>query len=288
MDVRLRELAARQDDVVAAWQLAALSWSPKAVRHHVCRLGWRRVHPGVYALTSALLTRRQRWIAATLTSPDSVLSHASAAACWGIQSFDGGFEVVTRPGSGGRRRFGALLVLRSTTLDGDVVTHGGIRITSGARTLIDLAPNICERDLRRAFREAMRLGATDHDRLRASLKRHHGRRGTRTLMHLATHYRAVPYRRTRSDAEGRALELLHDAGGPPPTPNLKVAGEEADLVWPEARLIVEIDGPQFHRFPEEDARKQALWERAGYEVRRMPSDVVYDEPARLPALARVP
>ncbi|HEX4760457.1 MAG TPA: DUF559 domain-containing protein [Thermoleophilaceae bacterium] len=288
MDVRLRELAAKQDDVVAALQLAALGWSAKAVRHHVCRLGWRRVHSGVYALTSARLTRRQRWIAATLTSPDGVLSHASAAACWRFRSFEGGFEIVTRPGNGGPRRIGGVLVLRSTTLDGDLAMHDGIRITSGARTLIDLAPSIGERDLRRAFREALRLGATDREHLRASLERHRYRRGTHILRQLTTHYRAVPYHRARSDPEGRALEVLHDAGLPPPRVNIRVAGEEADLTWREARLIIEIDGPQYHQFPAEDARKQALWEGAGYVVRRIASDAVYEDPARLLALARVP
>ena len=51
--------------------------------------------------------------------------------------------------------------------------------------------------------------------------------------------------------------------------------EEADLAWPDLKRIIEIDGPQYHRFPEEDARKQGIWERAGFTVRRRPSDAVY-------------
>ena len=223
-----------------------------------------------------------------LSSPDSVLSHASAAACWGIRRYDGRYEVVTRPGSGGPRRFGGVLELRSATLDCDVTTCDGIRITTAARTLIDLAPSVSERDCARAFREALRLERTTAPALQSSLERHQGRRGTRLLRELATRYRAIPYARTRSDAEGRALELLHDAGLPPPSPNVWIGGEEADLVWPERGLILEIDGPQFHRLPSEDARKQRAWERAGYEVRRVPSGVVYDDPARMVALARVP
>lgn len=65
-----------------------------------------------------------------------------------------------------------------------------------------------------------------------------------------------------------------------------VAGEEADLVWPERKLIVEIDGPQYHRFADEDARKQTLWEGAGYVVSRVPSDDVYDAPASFLAACR--
>ncbi len=181
MDVRVRELAAGQDDLVAAWQLTAVGLSRKAIAHAIGKWGWRPVHPGVYAIGSAPLTRRQRWIAATLTTPDSVLSYASAAACWGIRRFDGSYEIVTRPGSGGRRRLGGLLVLRSQTLDGDTTTCDGVAITSAARTLIDLAPSVTERDLARAFREALRLKTTTTQQLFSTLERHGRRRGTRSL-----------------------------------------------------------------------------------------------------------
>jgi very-short-patch-repair endonuclease len=124
------------------------------------------------------------------------------------------------------------------------------------------------------------------EELRSTLARHRGRRGTRVVGELASRYSSLPYKRTRSDAEGRALELLHDAGIQPPRVNTRIAREEADLAWPERRLIIEIDGPQYHCFPDEDARKQRAWEAAGYAVRRIGSDVVYDDPSRLVALAR--
>jgi hypothetical protein len=285
MDVRVRRLAATQADLVASWQLLAAGLTRHGIAHGVSRWGWRVVHPGVYALTSAPLTRRQRWIAATLTTPDSVLSHASAAACWGMRRPQGNFEIVTRPGSGGRRRLGSVLVLRSRTLDGDTTMHDGIRITTAARTLIDLAPSLTVTQTGRAFREALRLNTTTTQLLLRTLDRHRGRRGTRLLRELAIRYSTLPYDRTRSNAEGRALELLHDAGVEAPRTNTKIAGEEADLAWPKARLIIEIDGAQYHQFPDEDRRKQRKWERAGYVVRRISSQAVYDDPAKLIALA---
>jgi len=60
--------------------------------------------------------------------------------------------------------------------------------------------------------------------------------------------------------------VLHDAGIPPPLVNHRVANEEADLVWLDSKRIIEIDGPQYHRFAEEDARKQRAWEAAGFTV----------------------
>jgi very-short-patch-repair endonuclease len=64
-----------------------------------------------------------------------------------------------------------------------------------------------------------------------------------------------------------------------------VAGEEADLSWPRQRLVVEIDGGPFHLDRGEDARKQRIWEHAGWTVRRLPSDDVYEAPDRLLRLA---
>ena len=67
--------------------------------------------------------------------------------------------------------------------------------------------------------------------------------------------------------------------------NKRIAGEEADLSWPAEKLIVELDGPQFHLDAAEDLRKQRLWERAGWTVRRLPTDDVYLHPERLLAAA---
>jgi very-short-patch-repair endonuclease len=281
MDPHLRALAASQVDVVAAWQLRRAGWSRWQVQHHAERGGWRSLHRGVYLLTSSPPTRRQLWYAATLTTPDSRLSHGSGGACYGFHRFQRGYEVVTRPGRGGRRRHGGVLVFRSDLPDDEVTEHHGIPITTAARVLLDLAPGLNEKQLGRAFRESIRLKCTTARRVLETAQRHQGQPGTRLLHELATRYARIPYQRTRSDAEGRALEILHDAGVGGYRVNVKVAGEEADLVSTERQRIVEIDGPQYHQFADEDARKAEIWRKAGYEVRRVPSGAVYDDPARL-------
>src|SRR5689334_17653755 len=120
MDSHLRHLAARQEDVVASWQLGEIGWSYRKVRHHVKTRGWRTIHPGVYVLTNSPISQRQRWFAAVLTKPGTVLSHGSAGACYGFYRFERGYEVVTRAGQGGRRRQPRLLVFRSKILDGEI------------------------------------------------------------------------------------------------------------------------------------------------------------------------
>jgi hypothetical protein len=241
MDVHLHRLAARQDDVVAAWQLMADGWTRRMVDNRAATHGWRALHAGVYVLSRGPVRPDQLWIAATLSTSDSVLGRASAAACWGFRAWHGRFQVVTRPGRGGPRRIGALLVYRSATLDGDVTRHRGIPITTAARTLIDLSPQLRPFETARAFREALRLKTTTIGELEATLRRHRGRRGTLVLRELTQRYAAIPYARTRSDAEA----LGH-----------------------------------------EDERKAALWRRAGYDVRRISSDAVYNDPLELLRLTR--
>jgi hypothetical protein len=255
------------------------------VDHRVAEHRWRSIHPGVYALTRAPLTRRQLWFAAALTSPDSVLSHASAGACWGFRPWQSRFETITRPGRGGPRRHGSLLVLRSAVLDGDTTRHEGIPITTAARTVIDLAMFLDDRATGRLFREALRLSTTTADELHQALSRCRGRRRNRMLADLARRYATLPYGRCRSNPEALALEILHDAGVEPPQVNVEVAGREADLVWRRHRRIIEIDGGGYHRFPAEDARKEAAWRKAGYTVGRISSDDVYDRPDELLRLA---
>ena len=278
-------LARQQADVVAAWQLRGAGWSPDKLRHQVQRGGWRAIHPGVYLLTSSPPSRRQLWFAAVLTAPGTVLSHGSAGACFGFYRFERGYQVVTRTGEGGRKRRNRLLVFHSKPLDGEVTRHGGIPITTAARVLVDLAPGLDDKHMGRTFREAIRLGCTTARQVRQTVERHQGRLGTPLLSDYATCYATIPYHRTRSNPEGRALEVLHDAGVPPPLVNVWIAGEEADLVWLDRRHIVEIDGPQFHRFTDEDARKASIWREAGFTVRRVPSDAVYDAPEELIAAA---
>jgi very-short-patch-repair endonuclease len=80
------------------------------------------------------------------------------------------------------------------------------------------------------------------------------------------------------------MELLADASRPLPRLNVRIDDEEADLSWRRARVIVEIDGAPFHQDVGEDARKEALWRAAGWAVRRVSSDDVYDRPERLLAV----
>lgn len=284
MDVRIEELLVEQEGVVARWQLLERGVPVDRVRHFARSA--RRLHAGVWVTGHAPLHRRQIWWAAALSAPRTVVSQASAGAAWRFRPWEGSYEVVTRPGSGGPRRFAGLLVCRSTTLAGHVTSIGGIPVTNPERTIADLAASLGPRATTKCVREAVRLKATTMKRLALHLGRSGTPSGTALLRAYVARHSLLPFHRCRSDAEARALEVLDAAGHPIPRVNERVAGEEADLSWPDRRLIVEIDGPDFHRFRDEDARKTAVWRAAGWTVRRVPSGIVFDDPAAFLAVVR--
>jgi hypothetical protein len=285
-DVRVEELAARQFNRVSRLQLYELGLSDRAIDGRLASGRLVGVEQGVFALPPVLEHDDWgRWMGATLTAPATVLTHQSAAAAGGYWSLSRPFETVTRSGSGGRRRHGGLLVYRSTTLEGEWEELRGIPITTVPRTLLDLAGQVSERALARAVREAVRLQLTSVDAIADCIGRHRGRRGALRLARVLARYAGLPLERARSGAEVRALELLRDAGRRLPRLNVRIAGEEADLSWPADRLIVEIDGGPFHLDKGEDARKEAVWRAAGWAVRRVLSDDVYERPERLLTLA---
>lgn len=285
-DVRLAQLAGVQFNRVSRTQLLALGVSDRGIDHRLAAGRLVIVEQGVFAVAPVLEHDDWgRWMGATLTAPGSLLSHVSAAAAYGFWSRPRRFETVTRPGSGGPRRHGGVLAFRSSTLDGEHAELRGVPITSAARTVLDLAAHVSTRALARAVRDAVRMQLTTVGELADRVGRYPRRRGTRHLAVVLARYTGLPLERARSGAEVRALEVLRDADRPFPRLNVRIAGEEADLSWARQRLIVEIDGGPFHLDAGEDARKQRCWEGAGWTVRRLPSDDVYEHPDRLLALA---
>ena len=285
-DGLIRRRAASQDGVFSVWQLRADGMSRSAVRHQL--RGLREVHDGVYVTGDAPVTRRQLWWAAALTAPGRVASHATAGAAYGFRPWSGSFEVVTGAGTGGPRRLPSLLVCHSATLMGNTTTLDGLPITTAERALADLARGITDDELARCVREALRLRVTTCARIQAMTVRSAPRNRPSALAVLANRYARLPIARARSDAEAHALEVFDAAGFLIPEVNRRIAGREADFSWPRRRHILELDGPDFHQFPDVDLAKQAAWERAGWTVARLPTDDVYDRPHLLLAAAEPP
>ena len=80
---------------------------------------------------------------------------------------------------------------------------------------------------------------------------------------------------TKSDLEDRFLAQIQLAGLEPPLVNAGVQTPhqqfEVDFLWPERKLVVEVDGSghQRPRTQREDARRDRALKDAGYEVTRV-------------------
>lgn len=278
----LEERLEAQHDCVAVWQLRAAGWTRRQVECRLPAAGLRPVHgmDGVWTSSRGALAPLQRWSAATLTAPGTVLSHISSACLQGFGDPPAGgetFTMVTRAGAGGPRRYGAVLVHRSPAHV--AILRASIPVTPPARTLADLAAHLHAAALRRAVIEALRLECLEHDELVAEVDSRPRRHGAARLRRVIADVAGLPLARCRSNAEGEALVRRKRAGRSAVAVNVRIAGFEADLVDLDRGEIVEIDGPAFHQDTELDARKTAAWEARGFTVIRRPSADAYDPEA---------
>ena len=77
---------------------------------------------------------------------------------------------------------------------------------------------------------------------------------------------------TRSEAEADFLRLWAEHAIPTPQSNVLVGGCEVDFLWPEARLVVEVDGAEAHhtrRAFHEDRRRDRTLAALGIQVLRV-------------------
>jgi predicted transcriptional regulator of viral defense system len=153
LDREIARLAARQHGVVERGQLAAVGLGRGAIAHRIAEGRLHRIHRGVYAVGHPILTANGHRMAAVLAcGPGAALSHASAAALWGIRPTGATRIDVTVRGAGGRAKRPRISVHRATGLQADEVTmHQAIRVTTPTRTLLDLASSLPRRALERAL-----------------------------------------------------------------------------------------------------------------------------------------
>ncbi len=144
-------------------------------------------------------------------------------------------------------------------------------MTTVARTLVDLATRIGPRALRDAFERGVTLGLLDHSELHRLSARTTGLRGTGTLRGLLRD-RSLPFGETRSNLERDFLRFCADRVLPIPAVNVPLADYQVDCLWPEQRVVVELDSWSHHgdrRSFEADRRRDARIQRAGHCVVRV-------------------
>jgi very-short-patch-repair endonuclease/predicted transcriptional regulator of viral defense system len=248
LDPAIATLSRRQHGVVSRRQLLELGMGRRAIGHRLERGRLHHVHRGVYAVGHDALSERGRWMAAVLAGgPGAVLSHRSAAALWRIAPSSRARTELGVPGRRGKRPG---IQFHETHLPTDEVTvHDGIPVTTVARTLLDLAVVVDERQVERAINEAEVLRLWDEVSLAALTERYPRRAGTGKVRE-ALRARQDGPTLTRNDLEEMFLAAVRHASLPSPEVNaaLVVSGHsyEIDFLWRKERLAVELDGSAAH------------------------------------------
>src|SRR5207302_11466052 len=137
--------AKRQRGYVTRRQLMQVGLGEKAIEYRARTGRLIRIYDGVYAVGHVPALPHDRAYGALLAcGPKSVLSHGSAATLYGIyRRWDMPFE-VTVPTK--RRRCG-IRIHRAKLTRRDTAMQQGLRVTSSARTLLDMAPRVTDMQL---------------------------------------------------------------------------------------------------------------------------------------------
>jgi very-short-patch-repair endonuclease len=166
----------------------------------------------------------------------------------------------------------------------------GIPVTSAARAVLDLAGEKGEAAAESALREMEYLRIYGAVSLPVLLGRYPKHRGTPVCREALERLRDDPGGRIRSDLEERFISFLDANQIPRPRLNAWLSvGEDrfqVDCLWPEARLIAELDGWQSHgtkRAFGKDRKRDRRLGAAGYRVIRVTEGQIRTEPADLAA-----
>ncbi len=173
---------------------------------------------------------------------------------------------------------------RSTTLTiADLIVVDSIRCTNVVRTICDLGRVLTSWQLANVLYEARFRGMLNLGALCAANDARRGQAGS-AVVRRAIELHLAGSAGTRSRSEDRLLMRILLELLPEPRVNQRgatgVGGFECDFVWPEFRLVVEVDGRPFHDGPGSelgDPVRDALLRAAGWHVLRFDANRVWDD-----------
>ena len=224
---RIAALAHRQGGHVTRVQLGELGLRRGAVEARLKRGVLIRVHRGVYAVgylpTNPLDRARGALLAA---GPRSALRERSAAAYWGLYTrYTGPIELISPL----QRRIPGLNISHCGTLiRRDIRAIDGIRVTSPARTMLDIAPRTATKHLHRFHNELRMRRLIDNDRLLDVAARNPLHPGAKHLRALAGES-AGEAKRSTFEVDWQFFAKKYDV--PPHVINVNIAGEKIDVLF---------------------------------------------------------
>jgi very-short-patch-repair endonuclease len=157
----------------------------------------------------------------------------------------------------------------------EVRRHEGLLVSSPARAVLEISATASARELARAIDEGLARRLFTPRELEKVLARNRPCRGAARLAAILGDPTATAV--SRSTREKALLRLIRDAELPLPQTNVPFGRFELDFYWPRERLVVELDGYNFHRGPGafgQDREKELAVRRAGLEMLRFTGDHV--------------
>ncbi len=286
-DVLVAHRAARQHGRIRFDQLVACGLDDAAVARRVRNGQLHRVHVGVYAVGHPGETLYATFMAAVLAGgDDAFLSRWACCALAGLVRWDDRTVDVTIRGSSHRSRPGIQFHRARSLHPHDTTKLHGIPCTTPARAILEVAPQLSDRRLKRLIRKAQAEKRANVRQIAAVLRRARGHRATRRIADII----ATGPAPTASGHEDLVLDLIVEAGFEHPVVNarLNVGGAPyyPDLRWPAQRLSLEIDSSPWHDGPlaeQLDADRQAELEAAGERVLRTTREQAIRAPQQLVA-----
>lgn len=237
--------------MVSAAQLKACGLGRSGARHRAASSRLFRVRRSAYSLSPRWDFRAELWAALLVTQPDTAaVSHWSAAAVHGMARPHAPPFHLTIPGAGSRSLTG-VVVHRARTLGcTDVADVDGLRVTTPARTILDIAGRADDDAVRRLIREGEYLRLLPVGAMLEIVGSHPRHPGAPRVRRVDPATSVADLGQTPLEDELRALLVTLPL--PPPDGQVALRGASGrsyrvDFGWSTFRLAAEADGRSAHQ-----------------------------------------
>jgi very-short-patch-repair endonuclease len=284
LTAEIMRIAELRDGLVTRYQLQKHGLTERQISRLVVARVLQPVFRNVYALDPPPWPLHRRAHAACLAA-DVVVSDMTAAAHWRLRRTPRDvLEVVLEAPN--YTRLPGVTVHRTNVLHpDDVVGYGnGMRVTSPARTLFDIAADLDPSTMRSVVDDALNRRLCSAWSLGAVAERMlgQGRPGT-TVFRAVLDDHALEVPPVGSDAELLLAQAWQAAGLPVLCRQHEVALDghgivRLDLSVPQDRFAIEVDDPMWHADPialQRDHARDLLLGLEGWSVRRVTTEDVY-------------
>lgn len=284
----LLEIALPQAGCFSLDQARRLGISGDQIRRLVASGIVLRAHPRAFRIASSVSDEHAAvWLSFLQAGDRSVVTHEAALQVHGVQSVP--FTPVVSLPPGDRHDLSGIRVHRfGDLLDEHVADIGGLRVTTVVRSVVDVASVFSKVRLAdlvdRVTITERRCGLNQIARVYRQINR----RGRKNIQNLAEvlEERTSPNPTPRSVLERRMDGLIEAAEMPEPrnempVPNTDGLTGRVDRAWPEAKLILEIDGRTWHsreRSMRNDRERDRAAGLAGWHTVRVLDEEVRDQP----------